>query len=346
MSYLTCIEEIKKKKMEPVYYFYGTESYMIEALKQTLVEHSMPEEDYDTNLSIYDLEETPIQEVISDAETYPFFGERKLIIATNADFLRAKPVNTEVEHRPEVLVEYLDNPAPYSVLVIIAPYEKVDERKKVVKRMKKAAKTVECAPLKEWNVQQVIESIAEEHGVLMNEDVIHYFINEIGTNLMIIYSEMEKLTLYVGEGNTIRMEDAEILLSNQENSSALQLVDAIIAEDLGKAIAISKDLEKLNEEPIALLALVASQFRTLLHVKLLQKKGYTQKQLASELKIHPYVAKLSMSRQAKFQTQELKQAISLIAETDAQMKTGQMEKSLAFELLLYRLITTRKKQAI
>src|SRR5699024_6026109 len=128
MSYLTCIEEIKKKKMEPVYYFYGTESYMIEALKQTLVEHSMPEEDYDNNLSIYDLEETPIQEVISDAETYPFFGERKLIIATNADFLRAKPVNTEVEHRPEVLVEYLDNPAPYSVLVIIAPYEKVDER--------------------------------------------------------------------------------------------------------------------------------------------------------------------------------------------------------------------------
>lgn len=346
MSYLACIEEIKKKKFEPVYYFYGVESFMIEALKQALIEHVMPEEDQETNLGIYDLEEVAIQEVIHDAETYPFLGERKLIFAINADFLLAKPSKTEVEHYPEALISYLDNPAPYSILVVIAPYEKVDERKKVVKQMKKKAKAVACEPVKEWNIQQVITSIAKKHGVHISKNVIDYFVEKIGTNLMLIHSEMEKLALYVGEGNTIRLEDAEIMLSNQENSSALKLVDAIIAEDLAKAIEVTRDLQKLKEDAIALLALIASQFRTLLQVKILRQKGYNQKQMANHLKIHPYVAKLAINRQAKFEMRELQEALLVLSETDSQIKNGQMDKTLAFELLLYRLITNRSRKAI
>ncbi|SFL80944.1 DNA polymerase III, delta subunit [Gracilibacillus orientalis] len=342
MSYLACIEEMKKGKFAPVYYFHGTETYMTEALKQALISNGVDQEEQDTNLSIYDLEETPIQDIVTDAETFPFLGERKVIIATNADFLRAKPAKTEIEHQPEILIDYIQNPAPYSVLVIIAPYEKVDERKKVVKQLKKAAKTVACEPLKEWNMQEVIGTIAKEHGVSISGQVMTYFINEIGTNLMIIHSEMEKLALYVGEGNEIRLEDAELLLSNQENNSALKLMDAIMVNDLAKAIDITKDLEKMNEDPIALIALVASQFRTLLHVKLLKQKGYTQQQMATQLKIHPYVAKLSMQRQNKFQVKELKEAIDLLTETDTQIKSGKMDKSLAFELLLYQLISKRK----
>ncbi|GAE91125.1 DNA polymerase III delta subunit [Gracilibacillus boraciitolerans JCM 21714] len=239
-------------------------------------------------------------------------------------------------------MNYLDNPAPYSILIVIAPYDKVDERKKVVKKLKKVAKTVACEPLKEWNIKEVIQKVAEEHGVRISDEVIDYFISEIGTNLMIIHSEMKKLALYVGEGNTIRMQDAEILLSSQENSSALKLVDAIMANNLAKAIDITKDLEKMNEDPIALISLVASQFRSLLHVKLLKEQGYTQQQMAGQLKIHPYVAKLAMTRQTKFSTNELKEAINLLTETDVQIKTGKMEKSLAFELLLYQLIKKRQ----
>ncbi|MDX8045929.1 DNA polymerase III subunit delta [Gracilibacillus sp. S3-1-1] len=342
MSYLASIKEMKKGKFDPIYYFQGTETYMIEALKQALVTNGIGQDEHDTNLSIYDLEETSIQEVVTDAETFPFLGERKIIIANNADFLKAKPSKNDIEHQPEVLIDYLQNPAPYSILVIIAPYEKVDERKKIVKQLKKGAKTVACEPLKEWNIQEVIQSIAQEHRVTLPDQVVTYFINEIGTNLMIIHSEMEKLALYVGEGNEIRMEDAELLLSNPENSSALKLVDAIVTNDLAKAIDITKDLEKVGEDPIALIALVSSQFRTLLHAKILKQKGYTEKQLASQLKIHPYVAKLSLKRQANFQMKELKEAIDLLANTDAQIKSGRMDKSLAFELLLYQLITNRK----
>ncbi|GAB2558712.1 DNA polymerase III subunit delta [Gracilibacillus alcaliphilus] len=342
MDYLTCVQAIKKKNFEAVYYLHGTEEYMMEAIKQALIEYGMPEEEQDTNLSIYDLEETSIQEVITDAETFPFLGDRKIVLAANADFLRARPQHTDVNHQPDVFLRYLENPAPYSILVITAPYEKVDERKKVVKQLKKVAKAIECKPLQEWNVQDAITTIAQQHNVQIDKEVITYFINEIGTNLMLIHSEMAKLALYVGEGNQIRMKDAETLLSSSENSSALKLMDAIIEKNLTKAINISKDLQKMNEDPIALIALVASQYRTLLQVKLLKQRGFTQQQMASQLKIHTYVAKLSIQRQSKYTLNQLKQAIGLLTETDAQIKTGAMDKSLAFDLLLYQLINQRE----
>ncbi|PWU68464.1 DNA polymerase III subunit delta [Gracilibacillus dipsosauri] len=342
MSYLNVMEQIKKGQFSPVYYMHGTETYMMEAVKQSLLKHSIEEEDRDTNVSLYDLEEISIQDVINDTNTFPFLGEKKLVIATNASFLKAKPPNLDFTHQIETLINYIQNPAPYSILVLIAPYEKVDERKKVVKQLKKEATVISCEPLKEWNMKEAIEKIAQEHQVIVKEEVVEYILEEIGTNLMIISSEMEKLALYVGPGNTIRLEEAELLLSHQENSTGLKLVDAIIESDLAKAIHIAKDLEKMNEDPIALVALVSSQFRTLLHVKSLKQKGYSQQQIVGQLKIHPYVAKLSLNRQQKFTKEELHQALTILAETDAQIKTGKVDKSLGLELLLYQIIQLRQ----
>lgn len=49
----------------------------------------------------------------------------------------------------EVLREYLKHPQPTTVLVLLAPYEKLDGRKGVVKDLKKLAVEVSAAPLDE-----------------------------------------------------------------------------------------------------------------------------------------------------------------------------------------------------
>ncbi|GAA0295685.1 DNA polymerase-3 subunit delta [Gracilibacillus halotolerans] len=343
MDYLECMQQIKKDKIAPVYYLYGTENYMTDMLRATLTKKIVEPEDLDTNLSTYDLEETTIQEVIIDAETFPFFGERKLIIAHNADFLKAKPSVTDILHQPESLITYLENPAPYTVLVVIAPYEKVDERKKIVKALKKHAAFVECQPLKEYNMQQTVKTLANDLHITVSNQVVDFLIETIGSNLMVIQSELEKMALYAGAGNEIQLETAKLLISEQENSTAFQLVDAVLTSDLKAAINIKKDLEKKGEDPIGMLALITSQFRTILQVKVLKQKGYTQQQIAQQLKIHPYTAKLALNRQASFTFAELKKMIDKMAETDLQMKTGAMDKSIAFELLLYYLIQERHK---
>ncbi|WP_053219110.1 DNA polymerase III subunit delta [Virgibacillus senegalensis] len=346
MNYFEVLKEIKSKHFSPVYLLYGTESYLIQDIRQQLLMKALTEEDRETGITTYDLTETSIQEVIEDAETYPFLSERKVIIANNAVFLKAKPEKVAVEHNLDVLQTYLAAPAEYTILVIIAPFEKIDERKKVTKTLKQQSAFIECQPIRDWDLPKWIQTLAKNAGVAIEEDAFDIIGQEVGANLLMLKQEIDKLALYAGEEGRITREITEKLIAHNATTSGLKLVDAVIEKDLSKAVHIYKDLEKANEDPIALVALLASQFRTVMHVKVLQRKGYSQKQMAQQLKVHPYVVKMSQKREKSFTLEELQEIIHIFTETDTQIKQGKMDKSLSFELLLYQIIHHRQNKTV
>lgn len=326
-----------------VYVLYGEESYLIQENKNKIIEKTLHKDDREFNISQYDLEETPIEDVVTDAETFPFLGEKKVVIAYNPVFLKGKPDKLSFEHDVDSLLEYIQNPADYTVLIVIAPYEKLDERKKVFKQLKKQGEIIPCQPVKEWDIDKWIKTLADELHIVVPQDIYELFSREIGTNLMALRSEMEKLALNVGEGGVVTKELAEQLLSHSAEASGLKLVDAVMERDLGRAIQLYKDLEKLNEEPIALTALLASQFRIISQAKVLKQKGYAQNQMRNYIKAHPYVIKMALKRERYFTQQELNHIMEQLAETDHILKQGKMDKPLAFELLLYRLIQVKQQ---
>src|SRR5699024_12465794 len=82
----------------------------------------------------------------------------------------------------------------------------------------------------------------------------------------------------------------------KKQKKCLQIVNAIKKKKLTKAIAMYKDLEKMKEEPIGLIALLAYQFRIIFQVKLYMKKGYNMDKIKSVLKVHSYVTQLVVQR--------------------------------------------------
>ncbi|MFB1050752.1 DNA polymerase III subunit delta [Paraliobacillus sp. JSM ZJ581] len=339
MDYFKAINLIEQKQLKPMYLLYGTESYLIENIISKLKQHGLSDNDDGANFIRYDLEETAIQEVIMDVETYPFFGERKIVLAYHPIFLTAKPDKTGLSHQIDALLEYASNPVDYSTLVLIAPYEKLDERKKVTKTLKKQTEMIACHPVKEWDIDKWINFLAKQFEVDIEKDTYEIISQETGPHLMLLEKEIEKIATYVGKGGTITPEIAEELLAHQStNNSGLKLVDAVIAKHLAKAIDIYQDLSRINEDEIALLALLASQFRTIHHVKTLKKSGYSQQQMAQQLKVHPYVIKMAMTREKYFSKKKIETILDQCTYTDIKIKQGQMDKRLAFELLLYQII--------
>lgn len=330
------LKKIKKKDLASVYFIYGSEAYFIENLKNQLIEKVTGNDE--DSLSVYDLEEVAIEDVISDAETYPFFSDRKLVIATNPVFLKAKPDKLPFEHDVTELERYIMSPVDYSTLVIIAPYEKIDERKKVSKTLKKQTTVAECNAIKDNDLKQWINTLAKQLDITITSEAYEIFEAELSANLHQLENEIQKLALYAGPKGVITREIAENLVSHTTNSSALRLVDAVIEKNLHKAITIFKDLIKMKEEPIALISLIAFQFRSILRVKLLKKQGYSQFQMQKQLGIHPYVVKIALNRERQFTVDKLERIMIQLTNTDATIKQGKMEKDLAFELLLYELI--------
>lgn len=339
MNYLKVLEMLKKNETHPVYVLYGTEPFFIQSIIEKLERNVIQNEKED--LSLFDLDEIPLEEVIADAETYPFFGENKLIIAENTSFLKAQSNLLPFEHKVENLERYLDNPLEHTVLVFIAPYQKLDERKKIVKQLKKKAIVAECNPIREQDISQWITTLAKEMNIEIQKEAYEVFERELQTNLYLIQNELQKISLYVGPGGVVTKSIAEELIAKTTNSSALRLVDAVIDKDLGKAIEIYQDLMKMKEEPIAIIGLLAYQFRMLLRVKLLREKGYGQQQLQKNIGGHPYGIKMALTREKRFRLEKLEQIMIRLTETDAAMKQGTMDKNLSFELLLYDLIESK-----
>ncbi|WP_010531049.1 DNA polymerase III subunit delta [Lentibacillus jeotgali] len=335
MSYTHVLQQIKQKQIAPVYLLYGTESYFIQTITKHLSEAVLGSET--ENLSVYDLEETPIQEVITDAETYPFFGGKKLIYANNPSFLKAKPDKLPFEHNLDSAIQYLSQPVDYSVIVFTAPYEKIDERKKITKAIKQYSAVAECNPIRDYELKNWIKNLAGSMQITIEEDAYDMLETELSTNLHQVKNELTKLALHVGQNGLVTKEIAENLIAHTETSSSLRLVDAVIERNLHKAISIYKDLEKMKEDPIGLIALLAFQFRTILHVKLLNQKGYSQSQMQKRIGAHPYVIKMASQRERKFATERLESIIDKLTQTDTAIKQGRMEKELAFELLLHEL---------
>lgn len=330
-------KRIKRKEISPIYLLYGTETFLINETKQLLIDHVLNKEDIEFNLSSFDLAETPIEVALEDAETLPFMGERKLLFLHNPHFLTAEKTKDKVEHNLARLEAYLKEPAPYSIIVLVAPYEKLDERKKLTKELKKKADLFQATKLTESDLKKWIHARADYNGVTFDPKAVELLLTLAGTNLFMLTSEIDKMALYIGRGHIIDVATVESLVSRSLEQNIFHLVDKIVERKVEDALRIYYDLLKLNEEPIKILAVITNQIRLIYQVKELAKRGYGQKQIASHLKVHPFRVKLAASQAQKFSENELIKLIKQLADADYKMKTGGMNKELLIELILLQL---------
>lgn len=330
-------KKISKKQLDPVYLLFGTEAFLINETKQLLIEHVLSEEEKDFNFSVYDLEETPIEAALEDAETFPFIGEKRLIILQNPVFLTSEKQKGKVEHNLAKLEDYLSQPSPYSIVVFSAPYEKLDERKKITKELKRKATVVEAKKLSEQELKAWVRERAAASKVLIEEEAIQLLISLSGTNLFMLTSEIDKLALYAGESRTVSKEIVDRLTARSLEQTIFSLVDKVVHRNVEGALRIYYDLLKQNEEPIKILSVISGQFRLIYQVKELTRRGYGQQQIAGSLKIHPFRIKLAAAQAGSFSDQELTGIMKLLADADYQMKTGGMRKEMLIEMILFQI---------
>ncbi|MED0702117.1 DNA polymerase III subunit delta [Aeribacillus composti] len=335
----------KKKQFQSLYLFYGKESFLLNETIRKLLTEAINEDEREFNYSVYDMEETNIETAVEDGETMPFLGERRMVVVKNPYFLMSEKKKEKVEHNLKKLEQYVENPAPFTVFVFLLPHEKIDERKKLTKQIKKAATVVEMNSFSEEETVKWIKEKAEAENVAMEKEAIDELMEKTSGNLMIIDKEMEKLCAYVGSGNKLTAEMVKQLVARSLEQNVFDLIDAVVKKKTEEAFKIFYDLLKINEEPIKILSLLTQQFRLLYQVKQLSKSGYGQDRMASSLKVHPFRIKLALKQEKQFSASELQSIIKALAETDFEIKTGKKDRQLALEFLLLKLFQQEKKQS-
>lgn len=321
----------------PLYLVIGAEQYFINQLKNRWINQALTPDDLEMNFIQLDLTEQTIDDLLFEATSYPFFGDKKLIFAENAAFLTSQKKHALTDAEQTALFEYLKNPSDFAIVVFFAPYEKIDKRKKVSKQLNQRATVIDVSAPAPNDAEKYFKKLMNESNYQLTPDAFALFWQLVGGNLSKAMNEFQKLKMYQGTETEIAQDTVSALVPKNLEHNIFELNNLVVSGHIQEAVAFYQDLLLKKEEPIKINALLMSEFRLLLQVKLLQNQNFSNQQISSQLKVHWYRVKLASQKVHRFTAPQLAQALELLIDTDFQMKTGQIDHELSVELFLLKL---------
>ncbi|HHY72948.1 MAG TPA: DNA polymerase III subunit delta [Bacillus bacterium] len=330
-------KKVKKRQIAPLYLLYGQEEFLLDETIKLIINTVLAPEEKEFNLSVFDMNEVTIDVALEDAETLPFIGEKRVVLIKDPIFLTGQKEKNKIDHDLKRLEEYLESPSPDSVVIFTGHYDKVDERKKLVKLLKKNGEVFQASFMDDKAINAWIKNRVTAENMDIDDEAIELLLRLVGPKLLLLANEIEKLMLYVGKDGKINQPAIRNLVPRTLEQNVFSLVDMIVKRKTEEALLFYYDLLEQKEEPIKILSLVAAQFRLIYQVKELYKRGYGQNQTATYLKVHPFRVKLAGEQATRFSEAELQKIIANLAEIDYKMKTGKMDKKLLLELFILQL---------
>ena len=305
-----------------VYLLYGTKEFQInEEIKKICKNIN------EMNISRYDLNNDLLSLAIEDAQTLSLFEDKKVVIIENADMFTGSTSKDS-----EIVQKYLDNINENTTLIFIVHNDKLDTRKKITKLIKEKGKVLEYND--ELDTISLVRKLFKGYNI--DYKTINLFIDRIGNNPLIIQNEINKIKIYKGNDKNITDEDILNLTIKLIEIDIFKLIDYIVKKDKEKALELYYEMLKMNEEPIKIVVILANQFRIMYQAKELFKKGYSEKDIASILKIHPYRVKLAIQNGRNYTSETLLKYLNDLANIDIGIKTGTLNKDLALELFILK----------
>ncbi|WP_414841636.1 DNA polymerase III subunit delta [Enterococcus saccharolyticus] len=335
MNTQQALQEIRSQKFQSLYVVSGTEDFLQQQIREAFLASLNVDQD-DLNFAQFDLEQDSLDMVLDEAQSTPFFGDYRLVFVDNPFFLTAEKKSNAPEHNIEGLLAYLQQPVDTSIVVFFASYEKLDERKKITKQLKKVATVIDVQPMKEADVRRYLQQTLDNDGLLMEREAFEMFIRLTDMRLSKAMQELEKLRLYAGEQKRISKQAVEQLVPKSLEHNVFDLTNYVLQGKTEAALRLYDDLHIQGEETIKINAILISQIRLLLQTAILMKVGYQQGNIAETLKVHPYRVKLAMQQARKLNQKELAHLYDELIENDYLIKSGRMDKEFLFQLFVLK----------
>ncbi|KAE9560218.1 DNA polymerase III subunit delta [Companilactobacillus bobalius] len=324
---------LKQGNLSNVYLITGAEQVFIKDIQKSFKNIMSPEE-RDMNFSSFDLEETSLDDMINEAISAPFFGEKRLVFAQNPYFLTAERVKNAVEQNTYLLLRYIQNPTPSTIMVIFASYEKLDARKKIVKQLKKIAAVVDAGQMEGPVLTRTIQNDLKTDGYQIDGEALDLLINKTKSNYSLITNQLVKLKMYALQSKRIDKQAVEELVPQSLEDNVFDLMNQILNKNIYQAEELYHQFLLQKIDPILLIAILMSQLRLLIQVKVLTERGLTEATISKNLKLHPYRVKLSHRQSKRLDMKQLIVMYQDLVNLDYQIKSGQGDKELLFDLFI------------
>ena len=265
-----------------------------------------------------EFEEIPGRQLMDDALTPSLFTQNRILIVTNAD----KTTKGRIED-----LTALQGVPNSSLRIVLATGSR-----KSAAGLAKVFPVIEIEPLKPADVARWLMDRYK-----LAPDMARYLVDNAGTELYQLQSEMEKLQTYVGGARPIEARDVDVLILRSEQFGPFELDDAVLARNYKKAVQVIGSMLDEGVEPLMVLSRIVRVWRQLFAGKSLVGKRSAQ-DVAAAVAVPVWKASDFAASCKKFEWKQLAAGFRLLLNADRAFKTSTPNPEGYFDVMLWKMI--------
>src|SRR5467141_2679413 len=258
VSLVELLGRLDKGKPIPAILLLGEEPYLRDACRKALIERFVAETARTWAVSRYSAGRGETQAALDQAQTMSMLSPQQVVFLEDVEAIE----KLGEKNRGEAVAQldaYLENPAPFTVLVVEATG--LDQRMKLGKLLAETTLVVGCGLGENAGERQVAavalaRTIGKEQGVEFEKGAAEDLAEFVAADLMRLKTEIDKLATYAGDRKMIRREDVGALVVSEKTTTVWELADMLASRQPKKALEFLDRLLRDGEEPLPMLGAV------------------------------------------------------------------------------------------
>jgi len=355
------VSELESRKLRAAYVFVGDEGFFRKRFRDAIIEHLVPADLREFSFFEFDLAENDLAEILDRARTPSLMAPFQVFFVRGVKNLFGRGSN---EQKLAALEDYCKNPNPDALLVFVADHISIpadvrrmemqdkERYQRIRETMGQYCGIVELARVAESEAVRWISDYCAGRGVgvKIEADGARELVDALGSDMMMISNELEKMILYVGERKRITLGDVETMVLAAKQRSLYELTDAISSKQPVRALEVLNAIlmsGEGEEAAIGHIYMLAKTFRQMLVI--LERNVRDQRMLWAALwqgfRVPPFAADDIIKQARRYKSRrELTRAIRLVAKADLALRSNPVSKRMVLERLVMDLTTDPKPE--
>ncbi len=325
---------LRNRDFAPLYFFSGDEDLLVDEAVDLLIRSALDDAARQFNLDVVYGSEISAGEIVAVASSFPMMSERRVVIVREFDKLSNK----------DALIPYIERPVPSTSLVLIAA--RPDFRVKIFKLLAEKATTVEFRRLYENEIPPWISKRMERTGKAISPEAAELIPAYVGRSLREIQNEIEKLVIYVGDRQSVSVEDVNAIVGMSKQFNVFELQNAVGARNLARAQEIMEHMHDTGEGVTGIVIMLTKYFQKLWLIQDCLERKVPKQEIAAALRLSPkqlYFLENELRTAKAISREEIERSFRALVEADERLKTSGGEEKMAMTLLLHQLFFREPK---
>ena len=328
MEYQEVRREIEAGKLRPVYFFFGDETFLIDALVKKVVEEVTDPATKDFNYDVLQGEQTDGATVVALASSFPMTAERRVVVIKSVQKLSTSDKNR--------ILTFCETPMTSTCLVLTAG--KVDRRQGFYAKLTRHCCWVECKMLYENQAVEWVKQYVRSKGIVISHEGAILLVQQAGTSLWNLYNEVEKLLTHSWGEKKLGLEHVSSIVGLSRQYNTWEFTDAVGQKDMKRALLLGRRLLEAGLSPAGLIISLCQRVCLLMRVRILIDKNMRQPEIIKTLGMRPFFGRLYIGQAGCYTMAELKSALRTLLQADYQLKIGYLDPTMTLTLVIHRLV--------